>query len=167
MKMLITCFASCFEIWNMIEKYDFRFFFLQRLFLWIRSRDHAWSFHCLCFDCSTRIFSKWWTRSNSIFESDKNLTKRLIKLDENDSLNLTKATYQILYERFFIIWLNDFSSNLTNDISSNVMNCILLNLMSNISSNLMSDISSNFEKEKQFFYFLINDFIHWQMIWRT
>jgi hypothetical protein len=102
--------------------------------------------------------------------------KRFIKFDESDSSNLIRAI-------FHQIELNDFLSNSTNNISSNVMSCISsnlmsdissnlmsdssLNLMSDISSNLMSDISSNFEKEKQFFYFLISDFMHRHIIWRT
>jgi hypothetical protein len=162
-------------MWNVIEKCDFRFFFLQKISLWIRSRNHAWSSHRLCFDCSTRIFSKWRTKSNSIFRSDRNLTKRLIKLDESDSSNLTKAIHQTWYKRSRQTWLDDFSSNLTNDISSNVMSCISSNLMSDISSNLMSDISSNmmndissnFERERQFFYFLISDLMHRHMIWEN
>jgi hypothetical protein len=162
-------------MWDVIKKCDFRFFLLQRIFLWIRFRDHAWSFHCLCFNCATRIFSKWRTRFNSIFRSDKDLTKRLIKLDESDSSNLTKATHQTWYERSRQTWLDDFSSNLTDDISSNVMSCISSNLMSDISSNLMSDISSNmmsdissnFERERQSLYFLISDLMHRHVIWRT
>jgi hypothetical protein len=89
-------------MWDVIEKCDFRFFLLQKIFLWIRFRDHAWSFHRLCFDCSTRVFSKWWTRSNSIFRDNRDLTKRLIKLEESDSSNLTKAIHQTWYERLFI-----------------------------------------------------------------
>jgi hypothetical protein len=100
------------------------FFLLQKVFLWIRSRDHAWSSHRLCFDYSTRVFSKWRTKFNSIFRNDKSLTRRLIKLDESDSSNLTKTIHQIWYER------DDFSSNMTNDISSNLMSCISSNLMS-------------------------------------
>jgi hypothetical protein len=143
--MLITCFAFCFEMWDMIEECDFRFFFLQRVSLWIRSRDHVWSSHRLCFDCSTRVFSRWRTRLNSFFffRNDKNLTRRLIRLDESDSSNLTRATHQTWYERSHQIWLDGFSSNLTDDISSNLMSCISSNLMNDISSNLMSCISSN------------------------
>jgi hypothetical protein len=92
-KMLIIYFvAFCLEMWNVIEKCDFRFF-LAKTFLWIRFRDHAWSSHRLCFDCSTRIFSKWRTRFNSIFRDDKSLTRSLIKFDESDSSNLTKAIH--------------------------------------------------------------------------
>jgi hypothetical protein len=162
-------------MWDVIEKCDFRFSFLQKVFLWIRSRDNAWSSHRLCFDCSTRIFSKWRTKSNLIFRDDKNLTRRLIKFDESDSSNLTKATHQTWYEWFHQTWLNDFSSNLTDDISSNLMSDISSNLIDDISSNLMSDISSdlmsdislNFEKERQFFYFLISDLMHRLIVWET
>jgi hypothetical protein len=154
-------------MWNVIENCDFRFFLLQKVFLWIRFRDHAWSSHRLCFDCLTRIFSRWRTKFNSIFRSDRDLTKRLIRFDESDSSNLTKATHQTWYERSRQIWINDFSSNLTDDISSNVMSCISSNLMSDILSNLMSDISSNFERERQSLYFLISDLMHRHMIWRT
>ncbi len=104
-----TCYENasnvfCLEMWNVIEKCDFEFFLLQRVFLWIRSRDHAWSSHRLCFDCSTRIFSRWRTKSNSIFWNDRSLTKRLIKLDESDSSNLTKAIHQTWQTTFRQIW---------------------------------------------------------------
>jgi hypothetical protein len=83
-KMLIICFVTFyFEMWNVIEKCDFRFSF-TKIFLWIRFRDHAWSFHRLCFDCLTRVF----------FEMTNVLRKR--------SSNSTKATHQTCYERYFI-----------------------------------------------------------------
>jgi hypothetical protein len=103
--MLVTCFITfCLEMWNVIEKCDFKFFFLQKVFLWIRSRDHVWSFHRLCFDCSTWISSRWRTKFNSIFRNDRILTKRLIKFDESDSSNLTKAIHQIWQTTFRQIW---------------------------------------------------------------
>jgi hypothetical protein len=97
-------------MWNVIEKCDFRFFLLQKEFLWIRFRDHAWSFHRLCFDCSTRVFSRRRTRFNSIFSKWQKLDetirqirwKRFIKLDENDSSNLIRAISSNLIKRFFI-----------------------------------------------------------------
>ncbi len=132
-------------MWNVIEKCDFKFFFLQKIFLWIRFRDHAWLFHRLCFDCSTQVFSKWRTKSKSIFRNDKNLTRRFIKFDESDSSNLTKATHQTWYERSRQTWLNDFSSNSTDDISSNMMKCISSNLINDISSNLINDIDKSID----------------------
>ncbi len=165
--MLVTWFYVLLEMWDVIEKCDFKFSLLQKVFLWICSCDHAWSSHRLCFDCSTRIFSRWRTKLNSIFRSDKSLTRRLIKLDESDSSNLTKAIHQTWYERSHQTWLNHFSSNLTDDISSNLMRYISSNLMNDISSNLMSDISSNFERERQFSYFLISDLMHRHIVWRT
>jgi hypothetical protein len=155
--MLIICFASCFEMWNVIEKCDFSFLLLQRVFLWICFRDHVWSFHRLCFDCSTRVFSRWKKLDKATHQTRR---KRFIKFDENDSSNLIRAI-------FHQIWLDDFLSNLTDDISSNVINCISSNLINDISSDLMSDISSNFEKKRQFLYFLISDFMHRHIIWRT
>jgi hypothetical protein len=141
-KMLITCLvAFCLEMWDVIERCDFRFFFLQKVFLWIRSRDHAWSSHRLCFDCSTRIFSRWRTKFKSIFWDDRILTKRLIKLDESDSSNVTNNISSNLMSSSNLT--NDISSNLTNDISSNLTNDISSNLTNDISSNLTSDISSN------------------------
>jgi hypothetical protein len=101
-------FVSKCEMWsrNAISN----FFLLQKIFLWIRSRDHAWSFSRLCFDCSTRVFSRWRTRSNSIFSKWQKLDetthqirrKRLIKLDENDSSNLIRAISSNLTRRLFI-----------------------------------------------------------------
>jgi hypothetical protein len=97
-------------MWNVIEKCDFRFFLLQKVFLWIRSRDHAWSSHRLCFDCLTRTFSRWRTRSNSIFRNDRDLNeathqirrKRFIKFDESDSSNLIRAISSNLIKRLLI-----------------------------------------------------------------
>jgi hypothetical protein len=89
----------------------FQIFFLAEIFLWNRSRDHAWSFHRLCFDCLTRVFSRWLMLN----ENDSS------NLDENDSLNM-----------------NDISLILISDVSSNLTKCISSNLINNISSNLMT-----------------------------
>jgi hypothetical protein len=156
-------------MWNVIEECDFRFSSLQKVSLWIRSRDHAWSSHRLCFDCPTRIFSRWRTRSNPIFSKWQELDetthqtrrKRLIKLDENDSSNLIRV------RRLFI------KSDRRHLVKSDELYFIksderhLIKLDECISSNLMSDISSNFEKERQFFYFLISDLMHRYIVWET
>ncbi len=84
-------------------------FSFAEISLWICSRDHAWSSHRLCFDCLTRIFSRWLMLDES--SSD---------LDENDSSNMS-----------------DISSNLISDVSSNLTRCISSKLINNISSNLM------------------------------
>ncbi len=43
--MLMTCFASCLETWNVIWEMRFKFVFCLKLFKTIHFRDHAWSFH--------------------------------------------------------------------------------------------------------------------------
>ncbi len=155
----------------MIEKCDFRFFFLQKISLWIRSRDHAWSSHRLCFDCSTRIFSRWRTRSNSIFRNDKNLTKRFIKLDESDSSNLTNNISSNLMSCISSNLMNDISSNLTNEISLNLTNDTSSNLTSDISSNLINDISSNFTRTLSVFLskrsWMTSLYVMWNLICHT
>ncbi len=102
----------------------FQIFLLAEVFLWIRFRDHVWSSHYLCFDCLTRVFSRW-------LMFDK---KNSSNLDESDLSNMSVI-----------------SSNLIRDVSSNLRKCISSNLINNISSNLMTishqiltnDISSN------------------------
>jgi hypothetical protein len=161
-KMLITCLvAFCLEMWNVIEKCDFRFSSLQKIFLWIRSRDYVWSSNRLCFDCSTRVFSKWRTKFNSIFRNDRNLTKRLIKLDENDSSILTDNISSNL--------MSDISSNLMSCVSSNLTNDISLILTNDISSNLISDILSNSTKtlsvllDKRFWMTRESMYVNWNL----
>jgi hypothetical protein len=141
--------------------------FLQKLFEMIHFRDHAWSFHRqFFFDRLISSFDEWrmlildyrvtYVCSRSVEwrfwwdvkldeashqtwnEATHQTWKRLIKLDESDSSNLTRKTsfHQIWRKRHFIKSDENF-------------------------------ISSNFEKEEQSLYFLINDLVHQHMIWRT
>ncbi len=75
-------FVSKCEMWSRNTISDFSF---AEISLWIRSRDHAWSSHRLCLTVWLEFF-----RDDECF-------------DENDSSNMTKATYQIWYKRHFII----------------------------------------------------------------
>jgi hypothetical protein len=87
----------CYVLFRNVKcdrKMRFQIFFFAESISVNSFRDHAWSFHRLCFNCSTRIFLRWQTKFNSIFRNERNLTKRLIKLDESDSLNLTKTIHQ-------------------------------------------------------------------------
>ncbi len=84
--MLITCFSFCFEMWNVIEKCDFRFFFLQKYFcefVFVIMLDHLIVYVSIV-----------WIE---FFRSDE-------CFDESNSSNMTKATHQIWHERHFIIF---------------------------------------------------------------
>ncbi len=93
-------FVSKCEMWSRNATSDFSF---AEIFLWIRSRDHAWSFHRLCSTVWLEFF-----RDDECF-------------DENDSSNMTKAIHQI--------WHDDISSFLISNISSNLTKCISSNLI--------------------------------------
>jgi hypothetical protein len=138
--MLITCFASCLEMWDVIWEMRFKFVFCLRLFETIRSRDHAWSsHHQFCWSsslifltsdaCSFSII-EWrmpvFGLSSGVYdETSLNLTKHLIKLIVSDSSNLTKR----------LIKLDEWKHHL---IKSD------------------EDDSSNFWEERQSFYFLMS-----------
>jgi hypothetical protein len=120
-------FACCNEYWNeLLREYVDNLFcivsrnvrcdlknaiqicFLLRLFVTIRSRDHAWSSHFQFFwlfsfvltnDACLFSIIKWrmlvLDSSSDVYdETSLNLTKHLIKLIVSDSSNLTKATHQ-------------------------------------------------------------------------
>jgi hypothetical protein len=165
-KMLLICFvASCLERWDVIEKYDFRFSSCKKYFcelVLVIMLDHF-----IVYVSTARL---------EFFRDDERSLIRFFKMTRiwrDDSSDLTKATHQTWRKR--LIKFYDISSNLMNCISSNSMSDISLNSMSDISSNLMSDISSNlinditsnFERERQSFYFLINDLMHRHIVWKT
>jgi hypothetical protein len=102
----------CVLSWNVRCDREMRFqiFSFAKVFLWIRSRDHAWSSHRLCFDCLTRVFSRW------------------LMLDKNDSSDFDESDSSNM---------NVISSNLINDVSSNFDERYLIKL-DDISSNLMT-----------------------------
>jgi hypothetical protein len=135
--MLITCFASCFEMWNVIWKMRFRFVFCLKLFETIRFRDHAWSSHRQFYWSFNFAFWRM-THAHSRLSSDVclfsicratyvcsrlverrlwwnviNLTKHFIKFIVSDSLNLTKAIHQIWRKKRHLIKSNErvISSN--------------------------------------------------------
>ncbi len=136
--MLITCFAFCLEVWNVIWEMQFRFVlaenFLRRfilvimldhlivsfsdrlIFFWRMMHTHSWLSNDVC------LFSI--CRATSVMRRlIKTWRKRLIKHDESDSSNLTrkasshqkltKATHQIFEKKdnFFISWWAIFCSN--------------------------------------------------------
>ncbi len=81
------------DLKNAIQVYS-----LQKLFETIHSRDHAWSSHRQFFSWSSNLTFWRMTHVHSRLSSDvydeTSLMKHLIKLDENDSSNLTNATQQ-------------------------------------------------------------------------
>jgi hypothetical protein len=83
--MLITCFAFCFEMWNVIEKCDFKFFLLQKFFC-------EFVFVIMLNHLIVYVSIIWL----EFFRHDE-------CFDENDSSNMTKAIYQTWYERHLII----------------------------------------------------------------
>ncbi len=139
--MLITCFASCLEMWDVIWEMRFRFVScwdcLWR-FVLVIMLDHLivilWRMLILDYRV-TYICSRfaerrlWWSVIKLDETSHQTLCERLIRLDE--------------WKRHLIEWrkrlinLDEWKRHL---IKSNESD----------SSNLMSDISSNFEKERQF-----------------
>ncbi len=108
--ILITCFASCLEMWDVIWEMRFRFVSCLKLFKTIRSRDHAWSSHRQFFWSSSLTFDEWrmlildyrvtyvcsrlverrlwWDVIKLDETSHQSRCERLIKLDESDSSNL-------------------------------------------------------------------------------
>jgi hypothetical protein len=107
--MLITCFTSCFEMWDVIWEMRFRFVLrrncLSDLFSWscLIILSSVFSDRLALFlannACSFLIIK--WRMSDETFSLMKNLIKvrRLIKSDESGSSNLTKATHQTRREK--------------------------------------------------------------------
>jgi hypothetical protein len=154
--MLITCFAFCLEVWNVIWKMRFRFALCKnclRRFILVIMLDH------LIVNFSDRLISlltndacsfsiiEWrmfvLDLSSDVYDETSSLTKHLIKLDENDSSNLTKATHQTWRKRRHLIkfWRK--------------RHFIKLEIVA----------SSNFWEEKQSFYFLMSDLMQQRVIW--
>jgi uncharacterized protein (DUF2267 family) len=139
--MLVTCFAFCLEMWDVIERCDFRFFLLQKYFcefVFVIMLDHLIVY----------VSTVWleFFRDDECFTRATHQTrrKRLIKFDTSDvSSDLKNRISSNLMSRISSNLTDDISSNLTSDISSNLTNDISSNLTSDISSNLISDISSN------------------------
>jgi hypothetical protein len=124
--MLITCFTSCLEMWDVIWEIRFRFIFCEIIC------DDSFSWSCLIisssvfFDCLVSLlmsdaysFSiiEWRMSvldlsSNVYDETSLNLTRNLIKLIASDSSNLTKAIHRN-WRRHLIKFDWSDSSNLT------------------------------------------------------
>jgi hypothetical protein len=107
--MLITCFTSCLEMWNVIWKIRFRFIFCWNYlwrFVFVIMLDN---FIVNFFDClisfltnDACLFSiiEWrmlvLDSSNDVYdETLLNLTRHFIKFIVSDFSNLTKAIHQI------------------------------------------------------------------------
>jgi hypothetical protein len=174
--MSITCFAfvSKCEMW--FEKCDSDLFFAK--IVW--NNSFSWS----CLIISSSIFFRsfnfiFWrmTHVHSRLSNDvclfsicraTSMMRRQIwwsissNLKWDDSSNLTKATYQTWRKRFIRFdEKNVISSNLTKASFHQIWRKRHLIKLDE------SVISSNFEKEEQFFYFLISDLMLSHMIWRT
>jgi hypothetical protein len=156
--MLITCFASCLEMWNVIWKIRFRFVFYWNClwrFVFVIMFDH---FIVSFSDCLVSfltndacLFSiiEWrmlvFDSSSDVYnEALLNLTKHFIKLIVSDSSNLTKAIHQTWWVKTssYQIWRKRFIK-------------------------LDDVISSNFWKEKQSLYFLMSSLLQRHLIWKT
>jgi hypothetical protein len=156
--MLITCFASCLEMWDLIWEMRFRFVLCLRLFETIRSRDHAWSSHrqfcwsfnlifltndaCLFSIIEWRIFVL--DLSSDVYdETSLNLTKHLIKLIVSDSSNLmsenvissnlTKTTHQTFEKKdsFSTFWWAKTSAatlDVKNLVLQKILFCVKINV---------------------------------------
>jgi hypothetical protein len=140
--MLITCFAFCLEVWDVIWKMRFKFALCRdclRRFILVIMLDHlivnfsdrlvsfltndACSFSIIewrmsVLDLSSDVYDATSDLTKHFIKLDEsdssNLTKHLIKLDENDSSNLTKATHRTWRKRRHLIKLDEsvISSNL-------------------------------------------------------
>jgi hypothetical protein len=156
--MLITCFASCLEMWYIIWEMRFRFVSCWNCLWWfvfVIMLDH---FIVSFFDCLASfltndacLFSiiEWrmlvFDSSSDVYdETSLNLTRHFIKFIVSDSSNLTKAIHQTWWVKTSShqIWRKRFIK--FDDV-----------------------ISSNFWKERQFFYFLMNNFLQRYLIWKT
>jgi hypothetical protein len=113
--MLLTCFASCLEMWNVIWEMRLRFGFCLKLFETIHFRDYAWSFHRQFFWLFNLIFDEWRMLIldyRVTYVCSRFVEQRMFIFDllsdvyDETSLNLT---------RFFIKLIVSDSSNLINE----------------------------------------------------
>jgi hypothetical protein len=177
--MLITCFAFCLEMWNVIWKMRFRFVSCKNCLKWfvlVIMLDHLiviffWSFN-FTFWRMTHAHSsfsiiKWrmfvLDLSSDVYDETSSLTKhliklvmrRLIKLDENDSSNLTRTTHQTWRKRLIRLdERNVISLNLTKASSHQTWRKRhLIKLDENvISSNLTKVLSHQTLRKKSYFF---------------
>jgi hypothetical protein len=139
--MLITCFAFCLEVWNVIWEMRFKFVLcrncLKRFILVIMLDHFIVNFSdrlvsLLTNDACSFSIIEWHMPvldlSSGVYDATSDLTKHLIKLDESGSSNLTKATHQTWRKRRHLIKLDE----------------------SVISSNLRSSFHQTFEKKDNF-----------------
>jgi hypothetical protein len=144
--MLITCFAFCLEMWNVIWEMRFRFVLCRnclRRFILVIMLDHLIvSFSdrlasLLTSDACSFSIIEWRMSvldlSSDVYDETSSLTRHLIKFDESISSNLTRATHQIWRKRLIKLDEKDV-------ISSNFDESV-------ISSNLRSSSHQTFEKK--------------------
>ncbi len=174
--MLITCFASCLEMWDVIWEMRFRLSFAEVVWM-IHSRDHVWSSHRQFFFWSSNLtFSEWrmlildyqvtyvcsrfveqrlWWDVKLDETSHQSWQKRLINLDESDLSNLISE--------------NVISSNLTKAThqtwwlktsSYQIWRKRLIKLNESV-------ISSNLWERRQSFYFLMSNLMQWHLMWKA
>jgi hypothetical protein len=158
-KMLVTWFVvlvSKCEMWSRNAISDF--FFVKISFV------NSFSWSCLIISSSDFLIAQFrflandaclfsiieWRMfvldlSSDVYDEMSSLTRRLIKFDENDSSNLTKATHQTLMKKRHFI---KFDEKI-------------------ISSNLSSSFHQTFWEERQFLYFLMRDLMQRRVIWET
>jgi hypothetical protein len=119
--MLITCFAFCFEMWNVIENCDFRFFFLQNNlceFVLVIMLNIS-SFMFRLFDSNffeminawQKRFIKFWRKR--LIKHERHLIKfdkrRFIKFDEMYFIKFDKQHFIIFWQAIFHqIWWRYF-----------------------------------------------------------
>jgi hypothetical protein len=150
--MLITSFAFCLEMWDVIWKMWFKFVlcrdYLKR-FILVFMLDHFmisffWSSNLILTNdaCSFSII-EWrmsvFDLSSDVYDETLSLIKHFIKFDKNDSSNLTKATHEIWLKRFI-------------KLDEKKRHFIRFN-ESVISSSLRSSSHQIFEKKDNFFTF--------------
>jgi hypothetical protein len=156
--MLITLFvAFCLEMWDVIEKCDFKFSFCKSIsvnsFSWscliISSSDFFDRLvSSLANDACSFLIIEWrmfvLDLSSDVYDETSDLTKHFIKFDENDSSNLTKATHQIWRKRFIKFDEKDvISSNLTRTSFHQIWDRHLIKLLKKKTIFLFSDERSH------------------------
>jgi hypothetical protein len=175
--MLITCFVSCLEMWDVIWEMRFKFVFCLRLFEMIRFRDHAWSSHRQFFWSSSLTFWRM-THTNSRLSSDVCLfsicraTYVCSRLVERrlwwDVIKLDETFHQTHCEQLIKFDESD-SSNLMSEnvISSKLTKATHRTWRKRRHFIKLNErvISSNFWEERQFLYFLMSNLLQLHLMW--
>jgi hypothetical protein len=160
--ILITCFTSCLEMWDVIWKMRFKFIFCWNYFwrfVFVIMLDHFivnFSDYLISFltnDACLFLIIEWrmliLDLSSDVYdEMSLNLTRHFIKFIVSDSSNLTKATHQTWWMKtsFHQIWRKRL-------IKLDEWKRHFIKFDESDSLNLMTSFHQIFEKKDTFFIF--------------